>query len=82
MRWERWTTRFERLLEATNVVEKASDSADQKTVTDKRSLALLFHFAGSEVEDYFETLPGNICDKNTYSKAEPLYKAYFEPKKI
>jgi hypothetical protein len=30
MRWERWTTPFERLLEAINVVEKASDSADQK----------------------------------------------------
>ena len=31
MRWERWTTRFERLLlEAINVVKKASDSADQK----------------------------------------------------
>ena len=38
MRWERWTTRFE-ILEAINVVEKASDSADQKTAIDKRRLA-------------------------------------------
>ena len=55
MRWKRWTTRFERLLEAINVVEKNSDSADQKTATDKRRLALLLHYAGSEVEDVFET---------------------------
>ena len=81
MRWERWTARFERLLEAINVVEKASDSADQKTATDKRRLALLLHYAGSEVEDVFETLPGNVGDKDTYSKAKPLFKAYFQPKK-
>jgi hypothetical protein len=81
MRWEIWTTRFERLLEAVNVVEKASDSADQKTATDKRRLALLLHYAGSEVEDVFETLPGNEGDKNTYSKAKPLIKTYFQPKK-
>ena len=81
MRWERWTTRFERLFEAINVVEKASDSADQKTATDKRRLALVLHYAGSEVEEVFETLPGNVGDKVTYSKAKPLFKAYFQPKK-
>jgi hypothetical protein len=33
------------------------------------------------VEDVFETLPGNEGDKNTYSKAKPLIKTYFQPKK-
>jgi hypothetical protein len=41
----------------------------------------LLHYAGSEVEDVFETLPGNEGDKDTYSKAKPLFKAYFQPKK-
>ena len=33
------------------------------------------------MEDVFETLPGNVGDKDTYSKAKPLFKAYFQPKK-
>ena len=33
------------------------------------------------MEDVFETLPGNEGDKDTYSKAKPLFKAYFQPKK-
>ena len=41
-------TRCEKLLEAINLVEKASDSADQKSATNKRRLALLLHYAGSE----------------------------------
>ena len=81
IRWEKWIIRFDRLLEAMNVVEKAADSADQKTATDKRRLALLLHYAGSEVEDVFDTLPGNAGDKDTYTKAKPLFQAYFQPKK-
>jgi hypothetical protein len=33
------------------------------------------------VEDVFETLPGNEGDKDKYSKAKTLFKAYFQPKK-
>jgi hypothetical protein len=68
-------------MEAINVVSQTADSADQKTATDKRRLALLLHYAGTEVEDVFDTLPGVQDDKNTYSKAEPLFQAYFQPKK-
>lgn len=81
LRWEKWIIRFERLMEAINVVSQTADSADQKTATDKRRLALLLHYAGTEVEDVFDTLPGVQDDKNTYSKAKPLFQAYFQPKK-
>ncbi|EFX62856.1 hypothetical protein DAPPUDRAFT_269578 [Daphnia pulex] len=81
LRWEKWIIRFERLMEAINVVSQTADSADQKTATDKRRLALLLHYAGTEVEDVFDTLPGVQDDKTTYSKAKPLFQAYFQPKK-
>ncbi|EFX65148.1 hypothetical protein DAPPUDRAFT_265133 [Daphnia pulex] len=69
LRWEKWIIRFERLMEAINVISQTADSADQKTATDKRRLALLLHYAGTEVEDVFDTLLGVQDDENTYSKA-------------
>ncbi|EFX66134.1 hypothetical protein DAPPUDRAFT_116685 [Daphnia pulex] len=57
LRREKWIIRFERIMEAINVVSQTAISADQKTATDKRRLALLLHYAGTEVEDVFDTLP-------------------------
>ena len=78
VRWEKWITRLERLLEALDIIEKANDSADKKTAIDKRRLALLLHYAGPEVEDIYGTLTGN---KDLDSTAKPLFATYFQPKK-
>jgi hypothetical protein len=68
-------------MEAIDVVSQTADSANPKTAIDKRRLALLLHYAGTEVEDVFDTLLGVQDDKNTYTKSKPLFQAYFQPKK-
>ncbi|EFX62186.1 hypothetical protein DAPPUDRAFT_120453 [Daphnia pulex] len=77
LRWEKWIIRFERLMEAINVVSQTADSADQKTATDKRRLALLLHYAGSEVEDVFDTLPAKelklVKVSNSVSSSNDYY---------
>ncbi len=40
VRWEKWITRLERLLEALDIIEKNSHSAAKKATTNKRRLAL------------------------------------------
>jgi hypothetical protein len=44
-RWAKWLKRFDNLLIALDITDK------------KRQRALLFHYAGSEVADIFDTFP-------------------------
>jgi hypothetical protein len=70
IRWEKWLRRFDNLLIALGI----SDG--------KRQRALLFHYAGSEVADIYDTFPEKEKGKeDEYSRAAELLTQYFLPKK-
>ena len=61
IRWTKWLKRFENLLVALDMDDK------------RRQLALLFHYAGPEVADIFDTIPGKDERKDDgYSRAVEL----------
>ncbi|XP_028418333.1 uncharacterized protein K02A2.6-like [Dendronephthya gigantea] len=70
VRWTKWLKRFENLLIALDINDE------------KRQRALLFHYAGCEVADLFDTFPEKDKGKdNDYSRAVELLTEYFSPKK-
>ncbi|XP_057375023.1 uncharacterized protein K02A2.6-like [Daphnia carinata] len=79
-RWKKWVSRFETMLLAMNIVEEDSNTNAQKSAIDKRRLALMLHYAGSEVADVYDTLSGEDEDKESYPKTKPLLQTYFQPK--
>ncbi len=66
---------------AINVIAQDTDTEAQNAATEKRQLALLLHYAGPEVTDVYDTLPGEGAGKDTFTKTKPLLQAYFQPKK-
>ena len=69
--WKKYITRFRNQLAAINVQEE------------KRQKALLFHYAGEDVNDIFDTLPNTTVtsDENPVEKAIDALLSYFTPKK-
>ncbi|XP_014678719.1 PREDICTED: uncharacterized protein LOC106818534 [Priapulus caudatus] len=69
-RWEKWLTRFERLMTAMAITD----------VTRKR--AMLLHYAGTDVDEIFDTLTIEEAtgDATEYSVATAALNAYFTPK--
>ena len=65
-RWKKWLQRFERLLIAMDVKD------------DARKRALLLHYAGTDVDEVFETLE-NVGD--TYQAAADQLMKYFTPRR-
>ena len=66
IRWTKWLKRFENLLVALDMDDK------------RRQLALLFHYAGPEVADIFDTIPGKDEGKDDeyQSRAVELLTMY------
>ena len=69
------------MLLAMYIIEKDLQTVAQKAAVDKRRFALMLHYAGSEVFDVYDTLPGEEDDKDVYTKVKPLLDTYFQPKK-
>ena len=70
VRWAKWLKRFDNLLIALDITDE------------KRQQALLFHYAGSEVSDIFDTFPEKDKGKEEeYSRAAELLTQYFLPKR-
>ncbi len=67
-KWSKWLKRFENLMVAMDITQ------------DKRKRALLLHYAGSEVDDIFDTLDDTGAETD-YKKATDALKKYFEPQK-
>ncbi|CAB4036916.1 Hypothetical predicted protein [Paramuricea clavata] len=65
-RWKKWLTRFERLLCGLNIT------------ADKRKTALLLHYAGSDVDDIYDTLP--TSSNEDYKTVVEKLNQYFSPK--
>ena len=71
-RWKRWLTRFEILLTALSVTEKA------------RKKALLLHYAGDEVFTIYESFTAQQRGENSADEYKALvdsFNAHFTPKK-
>ncbi|KAI0210788.1 hypothetical protein LSAT2_004428 [Lamellibrachia satsuma] len=66
LRWEKWLSRFKRLLIISKITEP----------TDKR--AWLLHFVGESVNDIFDTIPDNGTDAE-FDKAVDKLNDYFKP---
>ena len=64
-RWEKWLTRFERLLCGLNIT------------ADKRKTALLLHYAGPDVDDIYDTLP--TSSNEDYKTVVEKLNQYFSP---
>ena len=67
-RWKKWLPRFERLMVAMDISNEA------------RKRALLLHYAGTDVDEIFETLD-NTGDENDYKSAVEALTKYFNPRR-
>jgi len=70
LRWDKYVSKLENLFVGMNIDAK------------KRRKALLLHYAGDEVYDIYETLPGDLeSSDSNYDETKAALKLHFSPQK-